>query len=239
MIIMLTTLSYYEQGKRKQIQIPYYELQNVTQKIYERDKNRVDFDFATFEQKYTYFKPYLDYILLEKNGRLDSFLMDSNNSIFENCHALYYCFKKENRIIPYLCADDKSIMLNERNIDYDALLLNDATSISYEKAKKHDRLIVFYLHYIISQNREIATHYENWIERNKDVKDFNKIYVTCFLSALPYVDFGDYIWYLKADGIESKKQREWICNNDAKPLHTYRLNEEEKQIAKQFIKSFS
>ena len=75
---MLATLSYQEVNKQKQISLPYYEIQNIAQEIYEKDKNRVEFDFQTFENKYTYFNPYLDYILLQKQGRLDSFLMNEN-----------------------------------------------------------------------------------------------------------------------------------------------------------------
>lgn len=80
-------LSYNEQKTRKQIQIPYYELQNVVKEIYEKDKRIVDFDFHTFESRYTYFKPYFDYVLLQKQGRLDSFLMNSNSSIYGNSNG--------------------------------------------------------------------------------------------------------------------------------------------------------
>lgn len=244
---MQVTLSYTEQGKRVQTQIPYYELQNVAQEIYEKEKSHLD--WKQFEQKYTYFKPYLDYILLYKEGRIDSFLMDFKRSIYSIDHHLYYFSKTETRIhektdiVPYLKADDETVMLNQDNLEYDCILLPDGNHLSYQNGKIHDLLIHFYLHSVLSQNKEIAVHYASFIQYDKpnwihSFHDHETAFSSFYLNVIRYVDFQDYLWYIGAKEIETPAQTEWLHKHQAKPIHMYRLNEEQIETAKQFMKSF-
>lgn len=248
---MLATLSYNDQNVQKQIQIPYYEIENVTQEIYEKFKQMDDFDFTRFEQQYTYFKPYLDYILLQKQGRLDSFLMDANNSIYENSHILYYFSKNitrihdENGIVPYLCADDKSIMLNQRNKLYNSILLHDATTLSYMEAKQHDLLLHFYLHHILSKNKEIALFYEEWKKNELNPKyaknfcDYEQTFLSIYLSTIRCYDAGGLLFCLGIKEIRTDFQINWLSKQEVNFTSPFPLSEEQMETAKQFIKSFS
>lgn len=248
---MLATLSYMNQNIRKQIELPYYEIENITQEIYEKCKQTDDFDFATFEQQYTYFKPYLDYILLQKQGKLDSFLMDENNSIYADNHTLYYfsknCtrFHAVNGLSPYLCADDKSIMLNQRNVYYDSILLSDATSLSYKEAKMHDLLLHFYLHQVLSRNKEIALYYKEWKQHklNPQYEDYffdhEQTFLSMYLSTIRCYDAGDLLFCMGLKEIETDFQKKWLEKYDVEFSSAFPLNEKQIETAKQFMKSFS
>ena len=240
---MFATLSYKDQFERK-ITVPYYELQVLAQERYEKEKQKSDFDFDTFEKQYTYFRPYLDYILLYKQGRLYSFLMEESNQIYSENHILYYSSTKQTRIhdqnvVPYLKSDDHSILLNQRNINYSHLLLNNAFTLSHLNATKHDLLIDFYLHQILSQNKDIATHYDNW-KRQETVceMDPKRKYILCYLGSFLFLDLGDMIWYIKSEGTETVAQTNWIHKTAAQPARIYKPTCEEIIVAKQFTKSF-
>lgn len=248
---MLATLSYNNQSVQKQIQIPYYEIENVTQEIYEKSKQADDFDFATFEQQYTYFKPYLDYILLQKKGRLDSFLMDENNSIYTYNGVPYYFSSKKTRMhdrkrmVPYLCADDNSIMLNQRNILYNSILLSDATSLSYKEAKSHDLLFHFYLHQLLSKDKEIALYYENWKQNGLNSQyekwfyEHEQAFLSIYFSVIRYYDAIDQLFYVGLKEVETSLQRNWLAKYNVESKSPFPLSEEEMETAKQFMKSFS
>lgn len=250
MIIMFVTLSYYDQNKRKQLRIPYYELQGVAQKIYEKDKNNVDFDFHTLEQKYTYFKPYLDYILLQKQGRLDGFLINPHSIIYGNQEGTlsYYSDLNErlhikNKIIPYLCSDDASIMLNQGNDGYSSILLTDATTLSHENAKNHDLIIELYLHHILSQNKVIALHYQGWLNKGDCIDPYgmNGTYVALYLGVIRCMKFKEdsVVYHTKNTKIQTVAQTNWLNSHETDICGYFSMDKEEAEKAKQFIKSFS
>ncbi len=250
---MLATLSYQEVNKQKQISLPYYEIQNIAQEIYEKDKNRVEFDFQTFENKYTYFNPYLDYILLQKQGRLDSFLMNENYSIYGTTdHTICYYsdvligLHKERHVIPYFASDNESIMWNQPNYGYACILLADANRISHKNAKTHNLIINLYLHSILSQNKEIANHYEEWISKqyNNRESPFDEygMYAGLYLGVIRYVKLDvpqPIIFYTSNQKIQTDLQTNWLNQQTKAICYRFCMEEKESEKAKQFIKSFS
>ncbi len=250
-LIMNAILSYNEQKTRKQIQIPYYELQNVVKEIYEKDKGIVDFDFNAFESKYTYFKPYFDYVLLQKQGRLDSFLMNPKSSIYGNSDGTlsYYSSQtnrthKDTNVITYPRSDDTSVMLNQENKNYASILLADATSLSQNEAKKHDVIIELYMHHILSQNKKIASHYKNWVNDNHEESIFgiNGGYSSLYLGVIRYVEHESepVVYYTKNKQIQTESQTNWLLKKELTYIcYNFHMNQREANRSKQFIKSFS
>ncbi len=243
---MQTILSYIEGDKRKYLKVPYYELQSVMQEIYESDKGTVDFDFSSFEQSYTYFKPYLDYILLYKEGRLESFLMDENATIYSTQEQQLYYFSNQHsrlhqrtHVVPFLSADDKKVMLNQTNTGYSSILLADGISLSHKEAKNHCLLMDFYLHQILSQSKDITCHYKEWVkEERHDPFLPTGMYLSLYLGVIRYIQLDAITYYTKNHFIQTHAQSEWLSKRETAICYQFQMSLEEIQRAKQFMKSF-
>ena len=247
---MLATLSYIENKQRKEQILPYYEIESFLQAMYEKEKLSRDFDFSCLESQYNYFSPYLDYFLLEKEGKIDSFLMDENTSIYSQNHQLFYYSKKysklhhNNHIISFLQADDKSIHLNQQPKDQDpGILLADSTCLSYDIIQQHGLLMDFYLHYLLMNHKDIATHYDIWRQKEYDNRthpfDQTGTYLSTYLAVIRFVYFDSFLYYTQNPAIQTKQQSVYLNQIENKSVcYSFHVNQEEKLIAKKFMKSF-
>lgn len=111
----------------------------------------------------------------------------------------------------------------------------------YDILKIHGLLIDFYLHYILIDNKEIATHYNEWKNQFYDEKmypfDQNGTYLSLYLGVIRLLKF-DTLYYTKNAYLQTVLQTQYIeSHHDTYICYHFDENDSEIARAKQFMKS--